>query len=149
MREINKIIVHVSDSAWGDAAIIRQWHKDRGWRDIGYHFVITNGRRTSRAAFRDADDGIVETGRPVKQAGAHVRGQNSKSIGICLIAKNWFTPKQFHELFELITQLRKKYGSIPVYGHNHFDKSKTCPNIEASLLAEIVEGGYKNSKVWD
>ena len=51
---------------------IRRWHLDKGWDDIGYHFVI---RR----------DGAVEVGRDLKYVGAHARGANRTSIGVCLI----------------------------------------------------------------
>jgi len=51
---------------------IRQWHKLRGWSDIGYHYVI---RR----------DGRIELGRPIEQVGAHVKGHNSDSIGVCMV----------------------------------------------------------------
>ena len=59
-RTISKVIVHVSDSAWGDVEAIRRWHIQRGWSDIGYHYVITNGRRTARPEYVLADDGDVE-----------------------------------------------------------------------------------------
>ena len=45
MREIKKIIIHCSDSEFGDAALIDKWHKERGWTGIGYHYVILNGCR--------------------------------------------------------------------------------------------------------
>ena len=75
MRDIKKIIIHCSaTSAEMDigAKEIAQWHKDRGWSDIGYHFVI---RR----------DGTIEHGRPVERPGAHARHHNNDSIGICLV----------------------------------------------------------------
>ena len=120
--------------------VIRRWHIQRGWSDIGYHYVITNGRRTARPEYVLADDGDVEPGRSIDIAGAHVRGENEDSIGVCLVAKNWFTARQLHELPRLIVRLRERYGRIPVYGHNYFNSNKTCPNIEPALLAQIVEG---------
>ena len=50
---------------------IDRWHREKGWLGCGYHKVI---RR----------DGTVEDGRPMNKAGAHVRGINRQSIGICL-----------------------------------------------------------------
>ena len=44
----------------------------RGTRDIGYHFVIQR-------------NGEVDEGRPIEQTGAHVKGHNHDSIGICYI----------------------------------------------------------------
>ena len=56
MRKIRKIIIHCSATPEGkdiDAEEIRQWHLDKGWRDIGYHYVIKL-------------DGTVEEGGPLK-----------------------------------------------------------------------------------
>jgi N-acetylmuramoyl-L-alanine amidase len=72
MRPINRIIIHCTATPEGrDVTIsdVRKWHIARGWRDVGYHFLIRL-------------DGTVETGRPIEQAGAHVKGFNSDSIGI-------------------------------------------------------------------
>ena len=74
-RSISEIIVHCSATPEGkDYPIdtIRQWHKERGFSDIGYHYVVHL-------------DGRVEDGRDVNIAGAHCSGHNSRSIGICYI----------------------------------------------------------------
>jgi N-acetyl-anhydromuramyl-L-alanine amidase AmpD len=74
-RELELVIVHCSATPPSmDIGVdeIRRWHLDRGWSDIGYHFVI---RR----------DGTVEPGRPVSAVGAHAKGFNATSIGICLV----------------------------------------------------------------
>ena len=82
MRDINSIIVHCSDSnikSHDNIETIRKWHVDeRGWSDIGYHYVITQ-------------DGVVHEGRPLSRRGAHARGHNVGSIGICLTGKSLFT----------------------------------------------------------
>ncbi len=68
------IVVHCSATKPSQdvgASEIRQWYLDRGLSNIGYHLVI---RR----------DGPVENGRPLSNVGAHVRGYNRVSIGICL-----------------------------------------------------------------
>ena len=86
MRKINEIIIHCSDTQEGcdvTAADIRRWHTTpkekggRGWRDIGYHYVIRL-------------DGTIEVGRTIERVGAHCIGRNgedhnSHSIGICYI----------------------------------------------------------------
>ena len=77
MREIDKIIVHCSATKEGvdvSASTIDSWHKERGWRGIGYHYVI-------------ALDGKIEYGRNVNETGAHVRNHNRRSIGIELEQK--------------------------------------------------------------
>ena len=122
MREINKVIVHCSatrpcmDINSND---IRQWHKARGWSDIGYHFVILRS-------------GVIEAGRPIMRAGAHCRGHNLDSIGVCLIGgvnddnkpEFNYTYKQMRALKDLlVSQMRR---GRDIYGHNEFS-SKACP----------------------
>ena len=75
MREIDKIIVHCSATQEGkdiSAATIDAWHKKRGWSGIGYHYVV-------------GLNGNIEYGRSVYSTGAHVKGHNTGSIGICYI----------------------------------------------------------------
>ena len=89
----NEIIVHCSATKEYkdyDVEDIRKWHKERGFKDIGYHFVITR-------------DGIIQRGRPMSQFGAHCRGHNKNSIGICLITT--LTPPR-------LVKLAKYPGSI-------------------------------------
>ena len=78
-REIKKIIIHCSDSEWGDAYIIDKWHKERGWKGIGYHYVVLNGKRIPNS-FDKSEVGFIEKGRPDSEVGSHVVGMNSISI---------------------------------------------------------------------
>lgn len=124
MRTINKLIIHCSatkpDMDIG-AEEIRRWHKGKGWRDIGYHYVI---RR----------DGTVEDGRALEDEGAHTLGHNKASIGICLvggIGDNLkpdanFTHLQYVELYNLVDYLRAKYPDVAIHGHRDFAR-KACP----------------------
>lgn len=105
---------------------IRQWHRAKGWIDIGYHFVI---RR----------DGTVETGRPVDTVGAHVENWNSVSVGVCLVGgidakgnpQNNFTPAQFVALAELLIKLTKQYPKAEIKGHRDFPNvKKACPSFD-------------------
>jgi N-acetylmuramoyl-L-alanine amidase len=121
--DITRIIVHCSDSP-NDRDIgvkeIREWHRSRGFRDIGYHFVI---RR----------NGEVEPGRLIKTVGAHCVGFNSDSIGVCLVGKDSFTPAQFNALRALVATLRKDYPIQEIKGHREYlsaiKQGKTCPNF--------------------
>lgn len=137
MRFINKIIVHCSYTRPSqDIGVedIRHWHvEENGWRDIGYHYVI---RR----------DGSVETGRPITQAGAHTRGQNSSSIGICLVGGMSddgmpdanFTVQQYQSLKSLI---EFKHPNLAIFGHRDFS-SKPCPCFDVrALLSEDSRDG--------
>ena len=121
MRRITKIIVHCSDTpADRDIGVaeITAWHILRGWSDIGYHYVI---RR----------DGSVEYGRPPEKIGAHTRGHNRDSLGVCLIGGKGgfnFTHKQMEKMVGLIWCLCIQHGITvkDVHGHNEFS-SKECP----------------------
>ncbi len=118
MRDIKKIIVHCSDTEGGDVKAFRHYHvTHNGWKDIGYHYVI----RT---------DGEIEIGRMLSEAGAHCKGQNHDSIGICLVGKKHFEYCQIDKLKKLVEEIRLWFGDLPVYGHRYFDKNKTCPNFE-------------------
>ncbi len=137
MRKINKIIVHCSDSEFGSREIIDKWHRQRGWDEIGYHFVIVNGRVKSGETYLDADDGRVEEGRSIEKRGAHCYGHNKDSIGVCLIGKRHFTALQLCKaLPELLKDLMDKYDiSVDnVYGHREFNRGKTCPNFDLNLI---------------
>lgn len=86
MRIINEIIIHCSATPEGkDYTVeqIKQWHKQRGFSDIGYHYVIYR-------------DGSIHSGRPIERIGAHCLKHNAHSIGVCYIggvAKDGKTPK--------------------------------------------------------
>ncbi|MBT9175459.1 MAG: hypothetical protein DDT22_01138 [candidate division WS2 bacterium] len=151
-RTWTNIILHCSDSTWGCAREIRRWHLERGWRDIGYHFVILNGRVLSRLHF-PAMDGSVECGRMLNETltveadevGSHALGYNANSIGVCLIGKTHITPKQQHSLISLLENLIKQY-SIKIeniLGHNETEsgkkQGKTCPNFNVGLIRASVK----------
>lgn len=136
LSDISKIIVHCSDSHFGDVKLIDQWHRDNGWKGCGYHYVITNGVTTAGKSFNPDLDGIVQPGRDLKEIGAHCKGHNKDSIGICLIGRHHFTGKQLYQaLPSLILTLGDLGLSIDdVYGHCEFSDHKTCPNIDPLLL---------------
>ena len=75
MRKISEIIVHCSATSemrdFG-AKDIDLWHKAQGWDCIGYHYVVRI-------------DGTIEEGRPVERIGAHCKGHNAYSIGVCYV----------------------------------------------------------------
>jgi N-acetylmuramoyl-L-alanine amidase len=139
VREIKRVVVHHSASPFGDAALIDEWHRERGFDCIGYHYVILNGRRGGDLHFRNEDDGEVETGRPVEVIGAHAGrvGANSDSIGVCLIGNGRFTRYQFCALLWLLGELNAAYhfGCDGVVGHAEIDSLKPeCPGFDMELL---------------
>lgn len=106
---------------------IRRWHLRRGWLDIGYHAVV---RR----------DGTVEPGRSYDVPGAHARGFNHLSLGICLVGgvaedkttpENNFTPEQFDALASLVLGLKADYPDAKVVGHRDLPNvNKACPSFD-------------------
>lgn len=106
---------------------IDQWHKDRGWAGCGYHYVI---RR----------NGKLEEGRPLSRVGAHVRGHNRESIGVCLAgglnkmgkAEENFTKGQYKTLRKLIDGLYPQFINAMVIGHRDLDPMKACPCFDVS-----------------
>ena len=114
---------------------IREWHKTRGWADIGYHDVI---RR----------DGKLEFGREENATGAHVRGYNDRSVGICLVGgvnadntpENNFTDEQFKTLRRSIRFYKALFPEASIVGHNELDSGKACPSfdVQAWLAQESI-----------
>ena len=128
MRELKRIIIHCTATPEGkhfDVATIRRWHvKDRGWKDIGYHYVIYL-------------DGSVHEGRPVEQVGAHTSGHNADSIGIVYVggcdakmkAKDTLNEAQEAAMVNLIKALREQHGELSLHGHNEY-AAKACPSFK-------------------
>lgn len=135
MRNIDKIIIHCSATPEGRQTTveeIRQWHLQRGWKDIGYHYVIYL-------------DGTIHKGRPDSVVGAHCSGYNKNSIGVCYIggvALDGKTPKdtrtegQKRALIEILRRLKRDYPNATLHGHNEF-ANKACPSFN-------VKEEYKN-----
>lgn len=129
-RTIKELIVHCSATPEGkDYSVdtIRQWHLQRGFSDIGYHYVIYR-------------DGSIHTGRDESIIGAHCTGHNTNSIGVCYIggcASDGKTPKdtrtteQKQSLVKLLKELKTKYPKASIHGHRDFS-SKACPSFDAT-----------------
>ena len=140
VRPINKIIVHCSATPpYMDIGVeeIREWQVgERGWSDIGYHIVI---RR----------DGTAEMGRPFWKVGAHCRGANKTSIGVCLVggtnavdrkkAEANFTLAQYRALAEWVEYLQVEFGpGLAVMGHRELNSHKACPSFEVRELLSVL-----------
>ena len=129
-RTITEIIIHCSATPEGkDFTVqdIRRWHKQQGWSDIGYHYVVYR-------------NGHIEPGRDVDLIGAHCEGHNAHSIGICYIGgmdrqnknpKDTRTLQQKAAILSLLIDMRKLYSKAKIYGHRDFS-SKACPSFDAS-----------------
>lgn len=125
MRTIKEIIIHCSATAEGkDYTVtdIARWHEARGFKTIGYHYVIYR-------------DGGLHFGRKIEDQGAHCLKHNANSIGICYIggcAADGKTPKdtrtvdQKRTLVRLLKDLKRQFPKATIHGHNEFAK-KACP----------------------
>ena len=119
-RKINSIIIHHSASpSTTTLEQIRKWHvEDNGWSDIGYHFIIT-------------DDGTIHEGRPLSKIGAHTKGKNRYSIGICVVGNTSIiapSMTQMEQLTLLMSALRHDFQLEPenIYGHREYGNTE-CP----------------------
>ena len=132
MRTITEIIIHCSATKEGrhfTAGDIDRWHREQGYTMIGYHYVVLL-------------DGTVETGRQIEEPGAHCKGHNAHSIGICYIggldhygkSKDTRTKQQRHALKQLIDELQTRFPNATVHGHREF-ANKDCPCFDVENLA--------------
>ena len=119
MRNVNEIIVHCSATREGQQVTvdtIRDWHLAKGWNDIGYHFYIDL-------------DGTINKGRNIDKIGAHCKGHNRNSIGICYCGgvetdgktpKDTRTQEQKDSLLNVLKTLKAMYPEAVIYSHNEF-----------------------------
>ncbi len=150
MRKINKIIIHVSDSTFGDVEVFKKWHTDkkpygRGWSDVGYHYAVPNGKAHKYDEYDSVVDGMIQKGRPKEIRGAHARGCNKDSLGIVFtgLSINGITKRQENNGIKFIAGLIKKHslGIDDVIGHceTWYEKehgNKTCPNGDMDLFRD-------------
>jgi N-acetylmuramoyl-L-alanine amidase len=112
------IVVHCSATRNGlhiDKERIDKWHRQRGFNRIGYHYVIYVDGRTVK-------------GREDYEQGAHCKdgGMNNMSLGICMVGMDKYSVEQWDSLANLVLL---DYGGLEVFGHNEFNKKKTCPGF--------------------
>lgn len=138
-RITDLIVVHCSATKASQdigASEIRKWHiEDNGWSDIGYHQVI---RRS----------GAIELGRPLHVTGAHAKGYNSRSIGVCLVGgidvngdpEDNFTPEQMDSLSLTLDYWKRIYTTAEILGHCDLPGvSKACPCFDVrDWLGEVT-----------
>lgn len=127
-RKITEIIIHCTATPDGkDYTVddIRRWHKQRGYSDVGYHYIVYR-------------NGILAQGRDVNTIGAHASGHNAHSIGICYIGgmsadntrpEDTRTLRQKGRLLSLLVDLRKLYPNARIIGHRDLSEDKNGDGI--------------------
>lgn len=133
MRTINRIIVHhtASPDSW-TLETIDQSHRDRGYSGVGYHFVVESS-------------GLIRLGRPVVAVGAHAKGANRDSIGVCLVGafhtEGAAVPStQWAAAVSLVRDLMRQWSLTvdQVVGHCE-TKATLCPGFDPADFRAAVE----------
>ena len=138
-RKIKEIILHCTATPEGrdfTVSDIRMWHLQRGFSDIGYHYVIYR-------------NGTICKGRNIDKVGAHCEGHNTYSIGICYVggltpdgkkAKDTRTIQQKKSLVKLVKNLMEIHNLNinDIHCHNEYS-SKDCPSFKIETFREELK----------
>ena len=127
VKNIEFLVVHCSDTNDEkdlNAVDLHKMHLGFGWDGIGYHKIINRSGR-------------IENGRPEYWIGAHVKGKNEVSLGVCLVGRDNFTKKQFISLEKVLKKWKKTYPNTKIVGHRDTGNTKkTCPNFDVITWAQ-------------
>ena len=127
VEDIKLLVVHCSDTEDNDklrAMDLHKMHLNFGWDGIGYHKIINRC-------------GKIENGRPEYWMGAHVKGKNDISLGVCLIGRYKFTAKQYLSLEKVLKKWKSLYPKAKIVGHRDTGNTKkTCPNFDVKSWAK-------------
>ena len=127
VEDIKLLVVHCSDTEDNDklrAMDLHKMHLNFGWDGIGYHKIINRC-------------GKIENGRPEYWMGAHVKGKNDISLGVCLIGRYKFTAKQYLSLEKVLKKWKSLYPKAKIVGHRDTgNTNKTCPNFDVKSWAK-------------
>ena len=143
-RPIAEIIIHCSATKEGEdykADDIDNWHREKGYEGIGYHYVIDL-------------DGTIELGRDLQRTGNHVKDHNYDSIGICYIGgldsngdfADTRTEAQKLALRALLQVLLSVWPDAHISGHRDWAKGKECPCFDCAEYADITSEVYVYKK---
>ena len=128
-KKISLLVVHCSDTDNNQSFSsidIHKMHLEFGWDGIGYHKIIKRS-------------GKIENGRPEYWVGAHVKGKNEISLGVCLIGRDRFTKRQFVSLERILKKWKTRYPSAKIVGHRDTgDTQKTCPNFDVISWSQNI-----------
>ncbi len=122
------IVIHCSKTNPTENIGLRELdrkHRMKGFLRCGYHYVIKR-------------DGTLQSGRDQDEPGAHCKGFNDRSIGICLIGgvdaegnpEANYTEAQWDMLEMTLQGLLPAYPDVAVVGHNELHRDNTCPGFD-------------------
>jgi N-acetylmuramoyl-L-alanine amidase len=135
------IVIHQTDTPTATVESIDRYHRSLGWAGIGYHYVVYH-------------DGSVHKGRLNSETGAHCKGDNATSIGVCCVGKahalpigaGYMNQAIWDGLIRLVGQLMTAYH-IPVsrvVGHRERpsgqEQGKTCPGFDVAVIRNLLRG---------
>ena len=139
MRTIDHIVIHCSATREDRSltvAELEENHRCRGFRGIGYHYYIRK-------------DGTVINTRALELVGAHAKGHNSHSIGICYEGgldadgrpADTRTPEQTEQFILLLMRMVKIFPGVRIRGHRDMPGSipKACPCFDAEGVFGYLE----------
>ena len=125
------IVLHHAAASKASATTIHNWHLQRGWIGIGYHFYVRK-------------DGSIYRGRPEDTIGAHTEGYNGRSIGICAEGNfevETMPDAQKRAIIELLRELKKRYPNAQIKRHKDF-AATACPGKNYPF-SEIIQAVNK------
>lgn len=142
-KRVEGIVLHHSDSWFGDASIIDTWHRVRGFRNpvtgksIGYNRVFLNGIRKATSTYVEALDGFMEIGRAYNldevvtadEQGAHTLGFNGKTFGWCYIGKGAPSIFQAKAIIKEFLEIKKVMPWLWLKPHYEFNDT-LCPAFD-------------------
>jgi len=132
VRGVKEIFVHHSASARpedDDISVMRKWHLERGYQDVGYHYFITSG-------------GVIQPGRNLELIPAAQGGHNTGTIAICLSGVgSAFSDAQFDALRVLCKEINKAYaGAVTFHGHKEVYATE-CPHYDYKKILKLDATG--------
>lgn len=138
MRNINLIVIHCSATRANrpfPVEALEACHKARGFTTTGYHYYITR-------------DGVVHPCRPEEMVGAHAKGYNARSIGICYEGgldndgkpADTRTEAQKRSMVLLLRSLLIDYPNAKTVGHRDLPGvKKACPCFDVKAWLQHTE----------
>lgn len=114
----SEIILHHAEASHASVEDINRWHLERGWAGIGYNYYVRK-------------DGTIWRGRPEWAVGAHAKGHNDKSIGICCegaYMSEHMPAAQLAALKDLIRDIMSRYGKLKLLRHKDVNETD-CPGV--------------------